>query len=544
MTLRTRLTLLYTMLLSALLLALALSVLTVMQTSLLGGVDADLHDRFGQYSNFAERLGIRPYGVDDPFSSGPDPKPLSFSDIRNTFPGYRVQFETLLGADIGDLAAKSFGTPAQRQILLNGLRLAADQLRATPSVDPNAPIHLTDAQLLRLLQSPDHQLLLTAPTKQVGEPPVSSRVLVTLTNFAYGTNIDGTAREVATIVYFGRSLEETDKTLTILRTIVLVIFLIGAGTAAAGAYLLAGQALRPLRMVKRAADRIGGQTLAVRVPEPQTGDEVQALAHALNLMLDRLEGSFEVQRRFTSDASHELRTPVTAIQGHASYLLRRSSPSEQQRESLSIIKSESERLTNLIGSLLELARSDSGVLQLRRQPVLSLLLLQDIARELEPLAQAQGAQLSAEGQDVALEGDPDRIRQVVINLVSNALKVGSTQVQLISAPEPAPPRGTAGVRLSVRDDGPGIAPEHLARLFDRFYRVEESRSRDQGGAGLGLAIVKGIVDAHGGRIWIESQPGQGSEPHGTQSHGTQSHGTQVHVWLPLGNIAPPDDDVA
>ncbi|WP_425147776.1 ATP-binding protein [Deinococcus sp.] len=527
MTLRTRLTLLYTMLLSGLLLLLALALLTVMQTSLLGSVDADLRDKYGQYTYLAERLGIRPYSVTNPFSAGETP--LIFSEIRRTYPDYRVQFESLLGEDVSELALRAAGSARDRQLLLSELRMAADQVRQTPSVDPNAPIHLTDAELLRLLQNPDHQLLLTAPVKEVGRAAVPTRVLVTLAPFAYGRNFDGTSKEVATIVYFGRGLEETAQTLATLRTIVLVIFLIGAGTAAAGAYLLAGQALRPLRMVKRAADRIGGQTLAVRVPEPQTGDEVQSLAHALNQMLDRLEGSFEVQRRFTSDASHELRTPVTAIQGHASYLLRRSSPSEQQRESLNIIKNESERLTSLISSLLELARSDSGVLHLRRQPVLSLLLLQDIARELAPLAQAAGSELIAEGQDVALEADPDRIKQVVINLVSNALKVGSAHIRLHSTLEPMLPKGVPGLRLSVQDDGPGIATEHLERLFDRFYRVEESRSRDQGGAGLGLAIVRGIVDAHGGRIWIESEVGRG---------------TTVYVWLPLGNLPDLDDDVA
>jgi two-component system, OmpR family, sensor kinase len=453
------------------------------------------------------------------------------------------------------------GTPEQRQQLLNRLRANIDGQRGrrVVSIDPNAPIYLSDAQLLQLISSPTHQLLLRLNVKDVGLAPVPTRVLVKLAPFTYDRNLDGSPIQTTTITYIGRSLEQTTRTLGILQTIMLVLFLIGAGTAAGGAYLLAGQALAPLRTVKRAADQIGGQTLAVRVPEPRTGDEVQALAHALNLMLDRLESSFESQRRFTSDASHELRTPVTAIQGHASYLLRRTSPNEQQQESLNIIKNESERLTLLIGSLLELARSDSGVLQLRHQPVLALLLLQDVARELRPLAQAQGTMIESSGQDVTFEGDPDRIKQVIINLVSNALKVGASHIELRSGPETGPvvPGGTAsgastvaatgqpgaattstgergrkgkpGVRLSVHDDGPGIAQEHLARLFDRFYRVEESRARDKGGAGLGLAIVKSIVDAHGGVIWIESTVGRGST---------------VNVWFPLGDLPALDDDVA
>lgn len=542
MTLRTRLTLLYTALLSVLLLALALAILTVMQRSLLNVVDANLRDTYNQYTNFAERLNIRPFPTNVPQLSDPlgtTSEQRTISDIRGAFPEYHIQFEALIGEDIPALALQANGPALQRQELLNRLRdqINAPGTRRLAGIDPNAPIHLSDAQLLRLVASPNHQLLINMNVKDVSLTPVPMRVLVKLAPFAYGQTSDGFTLSTTTIAYFGRSLEETARTLNILQTIMLVLFLIGAGTAAAGAYLLAGQALAPLRTVKRAADRIGGQTLAVRVPEPRTGDEVQALAHALNQMLDRLEGSFESQRRFTSDASHELRTPVTAIQGHASYLLRRTSPNEQQQESLNIIKNESERLTLLIGSLLELARSDGGVLQLRRQPVLALLLMQDVARELRPLAQAQGTALEAAGQDVAFEGDPDRIKQVIINLVSNALKVGASNIRLSSSPEfgPQAPTGEKGqknepgVRLSVKDDGPGIAQEHLARLFDRFYRVEESRARDKGGAGLGLAIVKSIVDVHGGLIWIESELGLG---------------TTVNVWLPLGNLPTLDDDVA
>lgn len=545
MTLRTRLTLLYTALLSVLLLALALAVLTVMKRSLLNGVDADLRDTYSQYTNFAERLNIRPFPVNspqlgDPFGTVGEQRTIS--DIRVAYPDYHIQFEALIGEDLTDLNTQANSTSTQRQILLNRLRdqIDAPGTRRLAGIDPNAPIHLSDQQLLRLVASPLHQLLLNLEVKDVGLSPVPMRVLVKLTPFAYGQTSDGSTLSTPTIAYFGRSLEETSRTIATLQTIMLVLFLIGAGTAAGGAYLLAGQALAPLRTVKRAADQIGGRTLAVRVPEPRTGDEVQSLAHALNQMLDRLEGSFESQRRFTSDASHELRTPVTAIQGHASYLLRRTSPTEGQQESLNIIKSESERLTLLIGSLLELARSDGGVLQLRRQPVLSLLLMQDVARELRPLAQAQNTVLEASGQDVTFEGDPDRIKQVIINLVSNALKVGASTIRLSSAPETGPntpssgmaekgQKGQPGVRLWVQDDGPGIAQEHLARLFDRFYRVEESRARDKGGAGLGLAIVKSIVDAHQGTIWIESVVGEGST---------------VNVWLPLGNLPALDDDVA
>ena len=244
-------------------------------------------------------------------------------------------------------------------------------------------------------------------------------------------------------------------------------------------------------------------------------------------MLGRLEDSFDAQRRFTSDASHELRTPVTAISGHAGYLLRRTNPNEQQRESLRIIQSESERLTNLIASLLQLARSDSGALVLTREPIFAPLFLTEITRELAPLAQAQHTTLNTTGQDVTFEGDPDRLKQVIINLVSNALKAGAQTVTLDSRPVDRPATGIPTVRLSVQDDGPGIPQGQLERLFDRFYRLEDSRSRDQGGAGLGLSIARGIVDAHGGRIWLESEVGRG---------------TTAFVDLPVGNVPVLDEE--
>ena len=235
------------------------------------------------------------------------------------------------------------------------------------------------------------------------------------------------------------------------------------------------------------------------------------------------EQASQSKSMFLATVSHELRTPVTAISGHAGYLLRRTNPTGQQAESLKIIQSESERLTNLIASLLELARSDSGALVLSRQPVLSGLFLVEIVRELAPLAQPQGTALEVTGQDVPFEGDHDRLKQVVINLVGNALKAGATRVTLGS--ELA--SDAAHIHLTVQDDGPGIPQDQLERLFDRFYRLEDSRSRDQGGAGLGLSIAKGIVDAHGGRIWLESELGQG---------------TTAHVELPLGNVPEFDED--
>ncbi|WP_119675083.1 sensor histidine kinase [Deinococcus sp. RM] len=528
----------------------------MMRVNLIGGIDTELQNTYKQFVTYL----VRPIGAADETARLPtDQQQLraqrlqaeQFSEqsslvsqigqakllARYYFPNSSVAVEDLSFYTrqtlIDDLkVARTAQEKRELFAYLAGLRGTS---RRSLAVDIQRPITLTDRELEALINATDGRLYLNrliadAPNRE----PTLMRLLVVLgpltnsepRNSKPTVNTSLTSFESEPplgIVYVARSLGTVQKTLDDLRQVVMLLFLTGLASAGTGAYLLAGQALLPLRRVQRAAERIGGQNLTERVPVPQTGDEVESLATALNAMLGRLEGSFEAQRRFTSDASHELRTPVTAISGHASYLLRRTSPTGQQQESLKIIQSESERLTNLIASLLQLARSDSGALTLQRGPVFSALLLSDIVRELAPLAQAQHTALTSAGEDVTFEADADRLKQVLINLVSNALKAGAQTVTLRSE------RVGAEVRLSVQDDGPGIPTDQLERLFDRFYRLEDSRSRDQGGAGLGLSIARGIVDAHGGRIWLDSEVGQG---------------TTAHVQLPVGNVPELDlDDV-
>ncbi len=556
MTLRWRLTLFYTALLAFLLTGVGVITLYMMRVNLIGGIDTELQNTYKQFVTYL----VRPIGAADETARLPtDQQQLRAQRLQAKQPNVQSSLVSQIGE--AKLLARYYFPNSSvavedlsfytRQTLIDDLKVARTAqekrelfaylagLRGTSrrslAVDIQRPITLTDRELEALINATDgrlhlNRLIADAPNKE----PTLMRLLVVLgpltnsepRNSKPTVNTSLTSFESEPplgIVYVARSLGTVQKTLDDLQNVVMLLFLTGLATAGTGAYLLAGQALLPLRRVQRAAERIGGQNLTERVPVPQTGDEVESLATALNAMLGRLEGSFEAQRRFTSDASHELRTPVTAISGHASYLLRRTSPTGQQQESLKIIQSESERLTNLIASLLQLARSDSGALTLQRGPVFSALLLSDIVRELAPLAQAQHTALTSAGEDVTFEADADRLKQVLINLVSNALKAGAQTVTLRSE------RVGAEVRLSVQDDGPGIPADQLERLFDRFYRLEDSRSRDQGGAGLGLSIARGIVDAHGGRIWLDSEVGRG---------------TTAHVQLPIGNVPELDlDDV-
>lgn len=270
-----------------------------------------------------------------------------------------------------------------------------------------------------------------------------------------------------------------------------------------GVWFLAKRALTPLNRMTRVASHISSQDLSQRVPVSNTHDEVGELSLTLNRMLDRLQETFETQRRFTADASHELRTPVTAISGHASYLLRRTNPTPEQIEPLTIIRSEAQRMSKLVNDLLELARADAG-LTVRREPMNLVEIIEGVAKELAPVA--GGATIRSFSPQPLLEvsGDAGRLKQVVLNLVQNALNAGSSEVSVSLL------REGKWARLEVLDNGPGIPEAAIPNLFERFYRVDGARSTRGNGSGLGLAIVKWIVEQHGGTVGVESKVGEGT----------------------------------
>jgi heavy metal sensor kinase len=272
---------------------------------------------------------------------------------------------------------------------------------------------------------------------------------------------------------------------------------------AVGVWLLSRRVLLPVKRVTQAAARVSGQDLAQRVPVPRTHDEVAELAVTLNHMLGRLQESFETQRRFTADASHELRTPVTAITGHASYLLRRTKPTPEQTDSLTVIRREGERMTKLVNDLLELARADAGFL-VEKKPVNLVEILEAVHMEVAPVAGNADVKVQSRQSRVEVLGDEGRLKQVLLNLVNNALNAGAKTITLALVKE------KQQARLEVLDDGPGIPPEALPHLFDRFYRVDGARSTRAGGSGLGLAIVKWIVQQHDGEVQVESKVGEGT----------------------------------
>jgi len=300
------------------------------------------------------------------------------------------------------------------------------------------------------------------------------------------------------ILMVGKSTEGIESTLADFArtyTATALLVLIFGGLLA---FRLVRQALEPLEWVAKKAEQVSNKP--EKLPELEGHNEVTSLVKSLNRMLARLESAWETQGRFLADASHELRTPVTAILGHVNYLLRRTQITEQQRESLEIIKRESERMQKLVGDLLDLSKGGSWKVELGSVHLKTVLneIEEEYSKSFEGQIEVQAP------EHVWVLGDPERLHQVVANLVSNAIKANSTQIRLIVLDL------AERVVIRVEDNGEGISKEHLPHLFERFYRVDKARDRERGGSGLGLAIVRSIVEAHGGKVWAESEPGKGS----------------------------------
>jgi len=270
-----------------------------------------------------------------------------------------------------------------------------------------------------------------------------------------------------------------------------------------GIWVLGERVLAPLRRVTAAAATVSGSDLSQRVPVTKGKDEIHDLGVAINNMLDRLQESFETQRRFTADASHELRTPVTAIAGHASYLVRRTNPTEEQVDSLTVIRREAERMGKLVNDLLELARADAGF-AVNKEPINVVEVAEQALKDISKVAGGAAVELSAPSPLAEVFGDGERLKQVILNLVQNALNAGAKQVKVTVTQE------AKQVRVEVLDDGSGIPTEALQHLFERFYRVDGARSGRGNGSGLGLAIVKWIVQQHDGMVTVESSLGEGT----------------------------------
>jgi heavy metal sensor kinase len=309
-----------------------------------------------------------------------------------------------------------------------------------------------------------------------------------------------------------------------LEELVLTFLLTGPLTllvAGGGGYFLARRVLRPVKSMTRAANQITADRLSQRIEVDNPDDELGALAQTLNRMIERLERSFVEIRLFTADASHELRTPLTAIRTEAEVALSKLPVSHEHQQLLASILEECDRLARLTEQLLTISREDAGVAQQVRERVEVTQTVKGVVETMRVLAESKGLRLQlAESGPVEIQGDGARLRQVFFNLIDNAIKYtpegGTVEIRI--------ERIDGAARVIVRDSGVGIPAEHLPRVFDRFYRVDKARSREQGGTGLGLTIARSIVVAHSGQIELSS---------------TRGHGTTVTLTLPaepLGSL--------
>ena len=309
-----------------------------------------------------------------------------------------------------------------------------------------------------------------------------------------------------TLVQVGKSTEPRDDLLSRFRATLGIVTLFIIVIALTGGWLATQSALFPIRRLSQAVQRIisTGRTDA-RVPLDGTGDALDELTSLFNAMLDKIEGLVTAMRGALDNVSHDLRTPLTRLRGTAEMVLASPVDLDRYREALADCVEESDRVLVMLNTLMDISEAESGAMQLQRETVA----LADVVARAEDLyrdvADAKGVVLTVDAPaDVTVAADRTRLEQVAANLIDNAVKYtpagGRVDVEVR--------REHGAAILRVRDTGPGIPPDELPRIFDRLFRGD--RSRAERGLGLGLSLVRAIVQAHGGTVSVESEPGKGS----------------------------------
>ncbi|MGA7617167.1 MAG: ATP-binding protein [Thermoanaerobaculia bacterium] len=344
-----------------------------------------------------------------------------------------------------------------------------------------------------------------------GDGARERRVLVGRTTFgpsSYATVIVG-------------SLAAERRLLELLRTAYLVGIPLALLLSAVGGYLLARRGMTPVASITKTAERISARNLDERLEGEEGSDELAALVRVLNALLSRLQIAFEQQKSFLADASHELRTPMTIIQGEAGVALSRERSASEYREALEIVHAEATNLMHVVENLFLLARGDAKRYPLERRAVDAAELLRESLHSLRSRAGSRDVSLHLQCDPaLALSGDEDLLRRMLVNLLDNAIR--HTRGGGVVSVEAS--RKGADVRISIRDQGPGIPSSAQPHLFERFYRVRQNPPGvEQGGGGLGLSIVRWIAELHGGRALLES---------------TGAEGSTFVVLLPAGDDSP------
>lgn len=376
---------------------------------------------------------------------------------------------------------------------IDGAPLMPQQMLAPPSqVIQRGPFTLVDTTTDRVV--------LAGQGYQVGVP-------VTTSDIAAGIPIKAGSRTVG-VLLINRPVYRFAAPASAFLDRVYIQILLGALVAIALALLLAiflsRTLTRPIRELTLATQGVASGNPAQQVPV-RSRDELGLLASSFNHMSARLQHSLELRRQMTADIAHELRTPISIILGHAEAVHDGVLPAS--KETVEIIREEAGRLEHLVDDLRTLSMADAGELKLNMRPLSVAELLRGVERSHAHHARQKHIVLDTRIPDglPEIEGDLQRLKEVITNTLDNALRYTPEGGRITMSATPA----NGDVEMHIQDTGPGVKPEELDQIFERFYRTESSRSREDGGSGLGFAIARSLVEKHNGRIWAESQPGQG-----------------------------------
>lgn len=288
-----------------------------------------------------------------------------------------------------------------------------------------------------------------------------------------------------------------------LMKVALVVLPVFLAMAAFGSYWMIRRAFRPLDSINATAAAINeARDLKRRIGLPPGQDEFSRLGSAFDHLFERLERSFEAEKQFTADASHELRTPVSIIKGACDYALKYDETEEDRQETLDMIKRQAEKMSVVIAQLLSMTRLEQGTEQVGMETVELYQFLRQLCKE--QVYDESRVVLTTRQEGIYIQANPALLSRLVVNLIENALKYGRTDGHVWLSAD----REHGEVRLSVKDDGEGIAKEHQEKVWQRFYQVDTAHSGEMG-AGLGLPMVSQIAQIHGGFMTLESEPGAG-----------------------------------
>ena len=321
---------------------------------------------------------------------------------------------------------------------------------------------------------------------------------------------------ITKIVQVASSLEDVEDALNTLFIILIITVPLALMVASLGGLFLANKALKPVDDVTQTARMITSQNLNQRIKPLKVKDEISRLIDTFNEMISRLDQSFRQIKQFSADASHELKTPLTILKGEVEVALRKERKPDEYEQTLRSNLEEINRMSQIVNDLLVLSKADTGELRLNKQDLDLAEVLNEVVAQLNLMIQSKNLRMETSNppEGMHILGDPLRMRELFINLIENGIKYteegGTIRVTLTK--DMSDPGGKNGgyARIVVSDTGMGIAQGDQSKIFDRFFRLDKARSRDQGGSGLGLSISKWIVEAHQGKIEVESEIGKGS----------------------------------